>query len=53
MNKNKAENKNLKRAVVYLPAEDYKILRSWLLLRKKTVSSWFRDKVNSALKDIK
>lgn len=44
------KNKN-KKTVVYINEEDYRKLRVKLLLEKKTVSGWFRDKVKEYLQN--
>lgn len=38
-----------KKVVVYLPEEDYKLLRIKLLQMGETVSGWFRKKVKALL----
>lgn len=43
--------KTQKRVVIYIPEEDYRRLRSKLILIGKTVSEWFRQLVKSFLAD--
>lgn len=38
-----------KRVVVYLPAEQYKMLRAKLIIHGKTVSQWFRENAKEFL----
>lgn len=38
-----------KRVVIYLPADQYQMLRAKLILRGKTVSQWFREKTKEFL----
>ena len=41
--------KKQKRVVVYIPEDDYRTLRSKLILLGKTVSGWFREIVKEFL----
>jgi len=43
--------KKQKRVVVYIPEDDYRILRSKLIMFGKTVSGWFREVVNKFIND--
>lgn len=38
-----------KRVVIYLPADQYQVLRAKLILHGKTVSQWFREKTKEFL----
>lgn len=42
---------NHKRVVVYIPEEDYKTLRSKLILMGKTVSGWMRKVIKDFIKE--
>lgn len=40
-----------KRIAVYLPENDYRILRSKLILEGKTASQWVREQIKKFLKE--